>query len=403
MIRSITLENFFSFKEETIIDLTDINILLGINGSGKSTLLKAIRLLHEAVAGVGFENIFQKEWGGFNQVVNTNGGHAKFIKIKYKLDAEALNKTKPSRSSFKYPYNPTYQITIHPIGLVGYYLSEILFVEDKLLEEKTRYITDKPIGTEVAEFDRKGKLIEYKHIDDISFQESVLQQISDRSRYPYMYMLKEAIKQISVYDYFNTSSASPIRKPSDYSTETVLNRTGDNLAQVLSKLQINNSLAYDEIEKLLQRVNPNFKSIQFEQFPSQIYLSLKESNLNKTIGASHISDGTLRFLLYMTMLYNPNRGGLICIDEPENGLHPDMINTLAQAVKHASQTTQILIATHSPLLVNCFELEDILVFEKDAENKTVVTRKSEDEFEDWEGEFIPGQMWIRGQLGGKRW
>ena len=65
--------------------------------------------------------------------------------------------------------------------------------------------------------------------------------------------------------------------------------------------------------------------------------------------------------------------------------------------------TQLIIATHSPLLLNLFELEDILVFEKNDDNVATVKHVYEEDFEDWEGEFLPGQMWIHGVIGGKRW
>ena len=118
----------------------------------------------------------------------------------------------------------------------------------------------------------------------------------------------------------------------------------------------------------------------------------------------HISDGTLRFLLLLSILYNPDRGTLVCLDEPEIGLHPDMINTIAEGIKYAAQTgTQMFIATHSPLLLNAFDLEDILIFEKDENNKSIVKTKSEEDFADWQGKFLAGQMWLRGQLGGTRW
>ena len=73
MIKAIKLENFFSFGKCEEIELnSDINILVGINGSGKSNFLKAIRLLYDGIAGVGFEKIFLKDWGGFNTVANFN-------------------------------------------------------------------------------------------------------------------------------------------------------------------------------------------------------------------------------------------------------------------------------------------------------------------------------------------
>jgi predicted ATPase len=133
-------------------------------------------------------------------------------------------------------------------------------------------------------------------------------------------------------------------------------------------------------------------------------LSLKEKNLERAITIEHISDGTLRFLLLMSIFYNPERGRIICLDEPEIGLHPDMINAVCKGIQYAAQHgTQVIVATHSPLLMNGFVLEDLLVFEKDQQNNTIVAAKSEDEFEGWEGDFLVGQMWLRGQIGGTRW
>ena len=80
-----------------------------------------------------------------------------------------------------------------------------------------------------------------------------------------------------------------------------------------------------------------------------------------------------------------------------------MIKSLGDMMKNAAKECQIILATHSPHLLNQFELDDIIVFEKDNENKTVVKKVHEDDYEDWEGEFLPGQMWLRGLIGGKRW
>jgi predicted ATPase len=81
-----------------------------------------------------------------------------------------------------------------------------------------------------------------------------------------------------------------------------------------------------------------------------------------------------------------------------------MIKTIGEGIKYAAQNgAQMVIATHSPLLLNYFELEDLKIFEKNKTNYTVVITKTEEDFENWEGEFLVGQMWLRGQLGGVRW
>jgi len=81
----------------------------------------------------------------------------------------------------------------------------------------------------------------------------------------------------------------------------------------------------------------------------------------------------------LSVLFNPERGNLVCIEEPEISLHPDMINTIADAIKQASKDTQMIITTHSPLLLNSFELEEVLIFEKNERNETEVNIKSYDE------------------------
>ena len=105
----------------------------------------------------------------------------------------------------------------------------------------------------------------------------------------------------------------------------------------------------------------------------------------------------------LSIFYNPKRGTLVDIDEPESCLHPDMIRSVAKMMKSAGKTSQIIVATHSALLLNAFELDDILVFEKNDRNETQIIRYSEDDFENREGDLLPGQLWLNGEIGGKRW
>ena len=92
MISKITLENFFSFKHPTIIELNpDVNILVGINGSGKSNFIKAIHLLAESIIGNGLESVLLKEWSGFNAVINFNQSEKDAIKLSFEFDKNVIN------------------------------------------------------------------------------------------------------------------------------------------------------------------------------------------------------------------------------------------------------------------------------------------------------------------------
>lgn len=413
MLKRVTLENFFSFGEPTTIELNPgVNLLVGINGSGKSNFLKAIRLLHEAVVGKGFEKTFLQEWGGFGNVANVSGGAKDYIKLSYVFDANMIvnkNDTKLLATIENGNYTINYDVTIFKLGTTEYYFNEYLMVndEDSVAEPIPILDIKNNKGRLALLKDRKddyGELVEYpneKLANTFSSSELILRQIDKRIG---VYMdLRDSIQELIIYDYFNTAANSIIRQPSTFGTEEKLLPTGENLNSVIQKLKNNHSLDYEKIEDLLRDINPNFKDITFNLFGSKSYLLLREKNLANAISIEHLSDGTLRYLLLLAIFYNPNRGQGICIDEPETGLHPDMINTIADAIKHAAKETQFFIATHSPLLLNAFDLEDVLIFEKDEKNQTKVEYKSEDDFEDWDENSLVGQLWLNGQLGGKRW
>ena len=162
-------------------------------------------------------------------------------------------------------------------------------------------------------------------------------------------------------------------------------------------------MAFNDIEGKLRIINPNFLKFNFKTFGSRLYMFLGERNMRNNIGIRFISDGTLRYILMMSILMNPHTGKLIGMDEPEGRLHPDMINSLAEMLKSAATRSQVIVATHSPLLLNLFDIEDVLVFEKDKDNCSVVKQYYEEDFPEWEGEYLPGQMWLHGVIGGKRW
>lgn len=411
MIKRIKVENFFSFGQSAEVVLNqDSNILIGINGSGKSNFLKTIRLLYEGVVGTdGFEKLFMKEWSGFTSVSNFSKTQADFIKITYEFDKTAIERV-TNNKGFRFRNNPIYEVTIFKLGSAGYSLKEHIYNHsNKKNEEKPfTYLTmENGRGLISIKKGHKITLQKYPENEDqiaLKTQELALRQISDPNRYYPLFTLKTAIEKLIVYDYFDTTLQSPIRQLSAYSIEKQLLSNGENLVQILQRMKNHHSLEYEKIEALLKKINPMFKDISFDIIGSKSLLVLREKNLTKSVTVEHISDGTLRYLLLLAILYNPSRGSLICIDEPEIGLHPDMINTIAEGIKYAAhQGTQLLIATHSPLLLNSFELDDLWIFEKNDSNETVIFLKSEEDFEDWEGQFLTGQMWLTGKLGGVRW
>lgn len=401
MIKELILRDFFSFKGEHTIELnTGVNILVGINGSGKTSFLNAITLLYEGIAGGGLSALF-RQWGTYNAIVNACGEQKPdCFSVTYVFDADVLRKLVPTSPFKKDVY---YKITVFPIGDgTSYSLCETLYSEDNRGKNKTfSYLEFRNGIGQISVRTGSGNIkVEKYEGGMLSAQELVLRQITDPQRYLPSFVVRETINAIAGYSKFNFDK---VRQPAEANDIKRLISTGENLSQLLSNLNNNYTFQYEKIRECLSDINPNFTGIGYNVFGSRLYLSLREKNLSHAIDALHLSDGTLKYMLLLSIFHNPNRGALIGIDEPESCLHPDMIRSVAKMMKSAAKTSQIIIATHSALLLNAFELDDILVFEKNDRNETKIMRYSENDFEDREGDLLPGQLWLNGEIGGKRW
>ncbi len=400
MIKELTIRDFFSFKGEHTIELnTGVNILVGVNGSGKTSFLNAITMLYEGIAGGGLSSLF-RQWGSYNAIVNACGEQKPdCFSVTYVFDADVLRKV-VSASPFK--KDVYYKITVFPIGDgTNYTLCETLYSEDSTGKKKTfSYLEFRNGIGQISVRTKSGIKVEKYDDGMLSAQELVLRQITDPQRYLPSFVVREAISAIAGYSKFNFDK---VRQPADANDVKRLISTGENLTHLLSNLNNNYTFQYEKIIECLSDINPNFTGIGYNVFGNRLYLSLREKNLSHAIDALHMSDGTLKYLLLLSIFHNPQRGTLVFIDEPESCLHPDMIRSVAKMMKMAAKTSQIIVATHSALLLNAFELDDILVFEKNDKNETQIIRYSEDDFGDREDELLPGQLWLNGEIGGKRW
>lgn len=399
MIKEIKITNFYSFYEETVKINPNTNILIGINGSGKSNFLKVLRLLKEGVAGIGLKKHIIDNLGGFDNCFfkgsNRNDLHT--ISIEYIFEGVKISQ---KNYGFRFTDDIIYTITLSKSSSLSNY-----YIKEKIENNQGFVYLDFSNGTghlneKVAEKNNRTRLVRYEDYDP---QELAMREVSDTDRYFALTTLKKAIKDIVVYDYFDTTPKSPIRRPMLPTSEKRLISDGTNLPQILNTIKINHKPQYRRIAEMLNEVNSNFSGFDFNFLGGNIELMLEENNLNSSIHVSNISDGTLRYLCLLSILYNPERGSIICIDEPEVGLHPDMILNIANAVKEAAENSTIIISTHSDNLLNYFNIEDIRVFEKDENNSTKVVSYTASQFADWYEDFSLGQMWKQGDLGGVRY
>ena len=207
------------------------------------------------------------------------------------------------------------------------------------------------------------------------------------------------------YRDFSTHPNAPIRQPFLARSETRLHPMGDNLTNVLHTLRNTPKYqpTYDELVEIVQLAYPELDRFYFpaEGGDGRIALRWQDKHFpDRTFSTAYLSDGVLRFLCLIAILLNPEPPPLICIDEPELGLHPSLLNLIAELIQFASERTQLIVATHSPQLVNYFQVSEIAVVEKE-NGATTIRRLEEKEFKHWLEDFSLGDLWLMGHLGGR--
>lgn len=162
---------------------------------------------------------------------------------------------------------------------------------------------------------------------------------------------------------------------------------------------------YTRIVRYLQKILPYFADFAIDGYPEKqdtVYLFWKKQGSDYILTPNQLSDGTIRFIALATLLLAPRKiqPNVIVIDEPELGLHPLAIRILANMLKQAAENIQILVATQSPLFLDFFDANDILVFEVPDET-TRVKRLSQNELLSWVQEYTLSELWDKNVIGGQ--
>lgn len=209
-----------------------------------------------------------------------------------------------------------------------------------------------------------------------------------------------------VYHFHDTGRSARVKQEHNISNNKVLMFDAGNLAAFLYRLKENYTKSYDEIVQTIRLIAPYFSDFVLEPQEGneeQIVLKWQQKGCEDIFNASQLSDGTLRFICLATLLLQPHelQPATIIIDEPELGLHPYAITIFAEMVKQLSDEKQIIISTQSVELLNEFDVEDVIVVDRD-ENGSEFKRLNEDELEVWlEEDYALGDLWKKNILGGR--
>ena len=357
----ITVRGFKSIASLEKLPLRPINVLIGANGSGKSNFLEAFSLL-QTLQSRGLRNYVMRA-GGADKILHFG-----------------------SRET------PSARFHISFEDQINQYEIELTADDDDGLFP----------SREIAYYWNKK---EYPHPYPELFRGKDREAGIGERASPVARYVNSHLDRWRLYHFHDTGPKSPMKKISDVDDNRYLRSDGSNLASFLYRLRRTDMGSYDLIRRTVRLVVPFFDDFALEPLAAnedKIRLEWKHRGTDAYFNASSLSDGSLRFIALATLLLQPEelRPSVVLLDEPELGLHPHAITLLASLVQQASVKTQVILATQSPLLLDHFEPEDVLVADR-KDGRTEFNRLPRKRLKKWLQRYSLGQLWEKNEFGGR--
>lgn len=389
LLRSIRLKNLLSYGSEgETLKLEPLNVLIGPNASGKSNLIEALSLIAATPRDLS-RPLF--EGGGVEEWIWKGSAERNKALIEIVLEDSSLFR---------------YRLEFMALS------SRLRISEESLVDEAGSAATPRSYysftggkaSIQMMLPGSKERLARDLDPKDISPEQSILSDRREKDLYPELTAVGSAFGGIVFFRDWSLGHESRARLPqrTDLPGDFLLENAA-NLALVVNHLE-NTPAVKKSLVQALKVFYEGVTDLTTKVNGGTIQVLLHESSLQTPIPAARLSDGTLRYLCLLTILLHPEPPPLICIEEPELGLHPDIIPKVADLLVEASQRTQLIVTTHSETLVSRLSEipESVVVCERD-DRGTRLQRLAPDKMKAWLERYSLGDLWSMGEIGGNRW
>lgn len=382
MLKSLAIANYRSIRD-LVLPLGSLNLVTGPNGSGKSNLYRALRLLVDTVQG-GIVASLAREgglestlWAGPESISRRMRNREVPIEGTRRRDAVSLRLGFAS-DNFGYAID---------LGLPT--PSQSMFGKDPEIKRECIW-SGRLLRPATLLVDRKGPFVQARSDDgeweclssNLATFDSLFTRVADPARAPEVLALRDEVRTWRFYDHFRTDADAPARQPQVGTRTTVLGHDGRDLAAALQTIR-----EIGDTEALDRAVADAFPGARLEiaAESGRFSFHLRQEGLLRPLQAAELSDGTLRYILWIAALLTPRPPALMVLNEPETSLHPDLLPALARLIGVAAANTQVWVVCHANRLVAALkEVPGCASFELEKElGQTEVVNQAELEAPPW--------------------
>ena len=375
VIERLELKDILSFGPDSPpVELGPLNVMIGPNASGKSNLIRVLHLL----SGVPKGKLLMVPDGSLSDDWIRRGKH---VLLGGEIKAALPDANTPL----------TYELKIRSVDGELEVLSERVFAGQTKVLARSEFISATDPSTLIYGKQNISLVVEARR-----------SALSLGRPEPLLIQAAETLSNIAIHQDWSFGSQAALRVPqgADLPNDT-LRGDAANLGLVLNRLN-QDAMSKSRLIGGLQRLYEGIGDLRVNVTCGHVVLDVKEGDFR--IPASNLSDGTLRYLCLLAILNDPDPPGLICLEEPELGLHPDILPAVGELLIDASTRCQLIVTTHSDVLVDklTHTPEHVVVCEKH-DGQSHMRRLDKADLAGWLKDYSLGQLWSSGHIGGNRW